>query len=167
MSSHGRRGVLSFIRALIPFKRAPPSWLKPFPKAALPNNITMCMFLLLAQLLQSCQTLCNSMDCSPPGSSVHGILQARILEWAAMPFSRISSPPRDRTHVSCSFCTAGKFFTAEPLGKPHHHYSSVYMWTEKKHSVYIIRQTSKQQQKRSSREWNKLAETSPENLETY
>ena len=49
----------------------------------------MCMFLLLAQLLQSCQTLCNSMDCSPPGSSVHGILQARILEWAAMPFSNI------------------------------------------------------------------------------
>ena len=41
------------------------------------------------------------MDCSLPGSSVHGILQARILEWLAVPFSRGSSHPRDRTHVSC------------------------------------------------------------------
>ena len=41
------------------------------------------------------------MDCSPPGSSVHGISQARILEWVAVPFSRGSSQPRDRTHVSC------------------------------------------------------------------
>ena len=43
--------------------------------------------------LQSCQTLCNTMDCSPPGSSVHGILQARMLEWVAMPSSRGSSDP--------------------------------------------------------------------------
>ena len=41
---------------------------------------------------QSCLILCNSMDCSPPGSSVHGILQARILEWVAVSFSRGSSP---------------------------------------------------------------------------
>jgi len=41
------------------------------------------------------------MDCSPPGSSVHGILQARILEWVAISFSRGSSPPRDQTHISC------------------------------------------------------------------
>ena len=44
-----------------------------------------------AQLLQSCPTLCNCMDCSPLGSSVHGILQASILEWVAMPSSRESS----------------------------------------------------------------------------
>ena len=44
---------------------------------------------------QSCLTLCDPMDWSPPGSSVHGILQARILEWAAIPFSRGSSQPRD------------------------------------------------------------------------
>ena len=44
-----------------------------------------------AKSLQSCLTLCNPMDCSPPGSSVHGILQARILEWVAMPFSKRSS----------------------------------------------------------------------------
>ena len=41
-----------------------------------------------AKSLQSCQTLCNPMDCSPPGFSVHGILQARMLEWMAMPSSR-------------------------------------------------------------------------------
>ena len=48
--------------------------------------------------------LCDPVDCSPPGSSVHGILQARILEWVAMPSSRGSSPPRDRTHVSYVSC---------------------------------------------------------------
>ena len=45
--------------------------------------------------------LCDPMDCSPPGSSGHGILQARILEWVAMPSSRGSSWPRERTHISC------------------------------------------------------------------
>ena len=54
------------------------------------------------------QTLCNPMDCSPPGSSVHGILQARIMEWGAMPSSRGSSWPRDWTHVSYII---GRFFT--------------------------------------------------------
>ena len=49
---------------------------------------------------QSCPTLCNPMDCSPPGSSVHGIFQARMLEWVAISFSRGSFPPRDRTWVS-------------------------------------------------------------------
>ena len=52
------------------------------------------------------------------GSFVHGILQARILEWVAMPSSRGSSPPRDRTCISYSSCTAGRFFTAKPPGKP-------------------------------------------------
>ena len=56
----------------------------------------------------SCLTLCDPMDCSPPGSSVHGILQARKLEWVAIPFSRGSSWPRDPTKVSC---IAGKCFT--------------------------------------------------------
>ena len=48
-----------------------------------------------------CPTLCNPMDYSLPGSSVHGILLARTLEWVANPFSRGSSRPRDRTQVSC------------------------------------------------------------------
>ena len=62
---------------------------------------------------QSCPTLCNSMDCSPPGSSVHGILQARILKWVAIPSSRGSSQPRDQTHlshISWSPASAGRFF---------------------------------------------------------
>ena len=50
----------------------------------------------------SCPTLCNPMDCSPPGSSVHGTLQARILEWVAISSSRGFSQPRDRTRVSCT-----------------------------------------------------------------
>ena len=58
-----------------------------------------------AKPLQLCLTLCDSMDCSPPGSSVHGILQARVLEWVAMPSSRGSSRPRDPTLVSCISCT--------------------------------------------------------------
>ena len=49
---------------------------------------------------QSCLTFCNAMDCSPLGSSVHGILLARILEWVAIPFSRGSSQPGDQTWVS-------------------------------------------------------------------
>ena len=63
-------------------------------------------------IAQWCLTLCDPMECSPPGLSVHGILQARILEWVVMPSSRESSPPRDRTQVSCIFCIAGRFFTA-------------------------------------------------------
>ena len=62
----------------------------------------------MLSLAQSCLILCNPMDCSPPGSSVHGNLQARILEWVAIPFSRGSSQPRDQTQVSHS---AGRFFT--------------------------------------------------------
>ena len=53
-----------------------------------------------SEVAQSCPTLCNPVYCSPPGSSVRGILQVRILEWVAIPFSRESSQPRDQTRVS-------------------------------------------------------------------
>ena len=53
------------------------------------------------QVVQSCPTLCDPMDCSLPGSSVHGIFQATVLEWIAISFSRGSSQPRDQTLVSC------------------------------------------------------------------
>ena len=56
---------------------------------------------------QSCLTLCDPMDCSPPGYSIHRILQARMLEWVVIPFSRGSSWPRGWTWVSC---IAGRFF---------------------------------------------------------
>ena len=59
---------------------------------------------LKVKVAQSCPTLCNPMDCTD-----HSILQARILEWVAFPFSRESSQPRDRTQVSC---IAGRFFTS-------------------------------------------------------
>ena len=56
---------------------------------------------VLAKSLQSCPTLCDPMDYSPPGISVRGILQARIMEWVAIPSSRGSSQLRDGTHVLC------------------------------------------------------------------
>ena len=57
-----------------------------------------------AKSLQSCLTLCDLLDCSPPGSSVCGVLQARILEWVAMPSSRGSSWPRDQNCISIKEC---------------------------------------------------------------
>ena len=63
---------------------------------------------VLCLVAQWCQILCDPVDCSPPGSSVHGVSTARILEWVAMPSSRGSSQPRDRTQVSR---IADRFFT--------------------------------------------------------
>ena len=73
-----------------------------------PLNPSVCVLVLVAQ---SCPTLCDPRDSSPPGSSVHAILQARILEWVAIPFSRGSSQPRDQTRV---FCIASRFFIKTP-----------------------------------------------------
>ena len=70
------------------------------------NRLLHTVWLVLVS--QLCLTLCDPMDHSPPGSSVHGILQARILEWVAISFSGTSSQPRDRTWVSC---IASRFFT--------------------------------------------------------
>ena len=84
-----------------------PLWPKPHPKYGTYKRLSMthpsnfvpstlnssCFYLAI----KSCLTLCNPMDCSPPGSSVHGIFQARILEWGAIFSSRGSSRPRDRT----------------------------------------------------------------------
>ena len=66
-----------------------------------------------SEVTQSCPTLCHPVDCSPPGSPIHGILQARILEWVAISFSRGSSRPRDRTQVSC---IAGRHFNLNHQG---------------------------------------------------
>ena len=75
---------------------------------------------------QSYLTLCDPIDYNPPGSSLHGIFQARILEWVAIPFSKVSSWPRDWTWVSC---IAGEFFTLwaprEIHFQPLHPYSDV------------------------------------------
>ena len=89
------------------------------------GHVCMC-----AQSLQSGPTLCEPMDSSPLGSSVPGILQARLLEWVVMPSSREPAPPRDRIRVSC---IAGRFFTAEPLWKPpvsHWSHKTIYEETQ-------------------------------------
>ena len=72
------------------------------------------LLFVAVQLLNPVLLFCDSMDCSPPGSSVRGISQAKILEWVAISFSRGSFQPRDQTCVSC---LAGRFFTTEPPGR--------------------------------------------------
>ena len=73
-----------------------------------PINIRAPNISVKVKVTQSCPTLCDPMDCSLPGSSVHAILQARILEWIAVPFSRGSSQSRNQTQISL---VAGGFFT--------------------------------------------------------
>ena len=72
-----------------------------------------------AKPLQSCPTLCNPMDCSPPGSSVPGIFQARILEWIAISSSRdLSDPGIEPVSLTTSHALEGGFFTTVLSGKP-------------------------------------------------
>ena len=77
------------------------------------------MCLCVCLVAQSYLTLCDPLDCSLPGSSVHGTFQARILEWVAIPSLRRSSWPRDRTQISCISCTGRwvsyHFTTGQPL----------------------------------------------------
>ena len=72
-----------------------------FHSSWIPHLDPMSLLLKLSQVIQSCPTLCDPVDCSPPSSSVHGTLQAGILEWVAISFSRGSSQLRDWTWVSC------------------------------------------------------------------
>ena len=80
--------------------------------------------IICCSVAKLCPSLCDPVDCSPPGSSVRGIFQARILEWVAVSFSRGSSWRRDETHVSISSVSCiGRwifffFFTTELPGKP-------------------------------------------------
>ena len=96
-----------------------------FPTCSIICLNSKCFLVLVAQ---SCQTLCNPMDCSPPGSSVHWILQARIVEQVAILFSRGSSWPRDQTGV---FCLAGNSLLAEPASGKY--------WSP----LFVTRQSSK------------------------
>ena len=75
------------------------------------TNTLQIIYVLHAELLQSCLTLCNSMNCSPPGSSVHGILQARILELVAMPSSRDLPNPGIKPLSLKSLALSGGFFS--------------------------------------------------------
>ena len=94
-----------------------PAWTDRFFTTVLPGKPHCLCVYIHAKSLHSCLTLGNPTDCSPPGSSVHGILQARVLEGVAMPFSKGSSCPKDGSRGSCGSCLAGRFFTTEPLGK--------------------------------------------------
>ena len=58
--------------------------------------VCVCVYVCVSECAQSCLSLCSPVDCSQPGSSVHGIFQVRILEWGAIPFSKGSSKPRDQ-----------------------------------------------------------------------
>ena len=88
---------------------------------------TQCNVCTGAKSLQLCLTLCNPMDCSPPDFSVHGVLQARTLEWVVMPSSRGSSQPKDQTQVSLMLpALAGRFFSTSVTWEPH--CARCFMW---------------------------------------
>ena len=81
-----------------------------------PNSFYQLHACMCAQSLQLCPTLCDPVYCGLPGSSVHEIFQARILEWVAMPSPRGSSRLRDRTHISCVSFTVSGFFMLSHQG---------------------------------------------------
>ena len=96
--------------------------------AIISSNIFSGPFSLLlkwSEVTQLCPTLCDPMDCSPPGSSVHGIFQARVLEWVTISFSRGSSHPRDRTRVSR---TTGICFTIWAIREAPVKYKGWHKW---------------------------------------
>ena len=90
-----------------------------------------------ARSLQPCQTLYNPMGCSLPGSSVHRILQARILGWVAMPFPRESSPPRDQTCFSYVSCIGRRVLTTSTI------------WEFPRHNQKFKRKKEKKKKKRA------------------
>ena len=97
---------------------------------------TWCIHISKSEVTQPCANLCNPMDCSLPGSYVHGIFQASVLEWVAISFSRGFSQPRDRTWVSC---IAGRHFTvwATREAPVYSHYA----WTKPPHQqIYLLNQ---------------------------
>ena len=122
-----------FNRTLLSCKTCPLFWqLKPnywFTICTQVHYVHACL------VTQSCMTLCDPLDCSPPGSSVHEIIQARILEWVVMPSSRESSWPRNQTLISCVFCIADGFFTHWAVREAPVQYiiylnaSILYLWT--------------------------------------
>ena len=101
--SHHRLFIISWLQY-------PDSWLLCHSALWLPNNLDFVL---------ACPTLCHPMEYSPPGSSVHGILQARILKWVSISFSRVSSPSRVWNHIPC-ICCIGRGISLPVLspGKP-------------------------------------------------
>ena len=105
----------------------------------LPYGILIDPVLLLYLVAQSCLTLCDPMNCSLPGSTVHGIFQAKVLEWIAISFSGVSSWPRDQTHGSCVSCIAGEFLTCWAIGEAiSWPYVRVYFWTSESFPLIYV-----------------------------
>ena len=75
-----------------------------FPVPIIMDSLCMLLYYYCCSITQSCMTLCDPIDCSLPSSFVHGIFQARILEWVDIFFSRWSSWPKDQTYVSWVYC---------------------------------------------------------------
>ena len=107
------------------------------------DNLDNFFYAKVSEVTQLCLTPCNPGDCSPPGSSVHGILQARILEWVAISFSREFSRPRDRIQVSR---IAGRCFnlwaTREALSMLNTMQicsECLYQWQLQKWMVFLVR----------------------------
>ena len=106
-------------------------------------TVTSCLasiVIVVVWSLSCVRLFCDPMDCSPPGSSVYGISQARILEWVAISFSRRSSWLRDWTHISC---TANRLFTTEPPGNPPYMHYNYIQWKQNKTSdlrkIFLIK----------------------------
>ena len=85
-------------------------WLGLIVRDTIIITIVFFCFVFVCLVAQSYPNLCNPLGCSPPGSSVQEVSQARILEWVALSFSRISVWPRDQTWISGVSCIAGGFF---------------------------------------------------------
>ena len=99
---------------------APLSWIFRLTHIPRSKHVCVCVLSHFSRVW-----LCNPMDCSPPGSSVHGILQERTLEWVATPSSRGPSPPR----VSCLLHWQAGFLPLAPPGKPLYMYTRIFSWT--------------------------------------
>ena len=99
---------------------------------------------------QSCPTLCDPMDCSPPGSSVHGILQARVLECVAISFSRGSSWPRGGTGVGCHFLLQGIFLTQGWNPGLLHYRQNLYHWATWEAPFWVKKSTKAEERRQRS-----------------
>ena len=115
-SAWNPRSSLCLVNSCTPCQPEP--FLLPLPKSAVPVNSSL-RTVLCAQSLESCLALWDPRDCSPPGSSTHGIFQARILERVATLFSRASSQLRDQTHISCVSCIGRKILYHRAIWEAH------------------------------------------------
>ena len=126
-----------------------PGWMNHKLESRLPREISTTSDIQMhAKLLQSYPTLNNPMDCGPTGPSAHGILQARILEWIAISFSRGSSQPRDQTLVPYVSCMTGRFFTIGTLWEtPRYAYNTTLMAESQEDLKFLLMRVKEESKK--------------------